>query len=92
MKNGTYETRKEQIEKDLLRQLMRDLKAIGWATDDIGGRGRKAIAKALKVAAMVGACEERERVLRLADPETRWEITRRSVPDVLGYGDEKGSK
>jgi len=85
-----YQTRKEQIEKDLLRRLMRELKKVGCP---VNRQGRALIKEQLRVSAIVGACEERSRTINLlkledASPITREiekEIIKRGVNDVLGY-------
>lgn len=61
-------SRKEQIEKDFARELRRVLKEEG-----IGYFNRRqtgAIRKALRDAAMVGACEARHQALRYAGTPT----------------------
>ena|ERR1700733_4333781 len=89
MKNGTYETRKEQIEREFLRRLIRLLKVEGVV---INARARLHIKDALMSAAFVAACEERDRTLRLladrghsGDGEMSGQITSKAVLDVLGY-------
>lgn len=75
-----YKTRRDQIEKDFLPQCLKD-------------PTRRVIKKELRGAAMVGACEERERTLGiieracgdlLRDALVR-EITSVGVLEVLGY-------
>lgn len=74
MKDGFYETRKEQIEADA----------------KLVDRGKMNLRDALKGAAMVGACEERDRTLGFlrGKPELNWlyqMICDKGVLDVLGY-------
>lgn len=82
--NEEFRTRKEQIEKGFLPQLMRDLKAAGCP---LNAKGRALVKKELRDAAMVGACEERYRTLRFLqhDQTTARVITNTSVLSVLGY-------
>src|SRR6266404_2186882 len=63
MKAGSYETRKEQIEKEFARDLRAKLKSEGVGY--LNHAQRKAIRDALRYAAMVGASEERYRILTL---------------------------
>jgi hypothetical protein len=86
-----FANRKEQIEKDFLRKLERDLKAAGCP---INKEARMLIAERLRRAAMVGASEERSRTLKILGrgygdtaPIVR-EITSRVVLDVLGYDED----
>ncbi len=74
MKDGFYETRKEQIEDDA----------------KMVDRGRMKLRDALKSAAFVGACEERDRTLAFIrdKPELKWlyqQICNKGVLEVLGY-------
>lgn len=84
MKDETFRTRKEQIEQDFLRRLVRDLKAAGCP---LNAKGRALVKEELKGAAMVGAAEERSRTLRLLshDQQTARAIVVESVLAVLGY-------
>jgi hypothetical protein len=93
MKTGLgkqFASRKEQIEKDFLKRLMRQLKAAGCP---VSRKGRALIQEELRAAALVGACEERQRTLGLlkfkdGSPTAREiekEIIKRGVNDVLGY-------
>jgi len=85
-----FVTRKEQIEKDFLKRLMRQLKTAGCP---VSRKGRALIQEELRAAALVGACEERQRtltLLKLKDGshtarELEKEIIKRGVNDVLGY-------
>lgn len=88
MKNGSYETRKEQIEKGFMRTLSRDLRAAGIP---LTRKAKELIKEELRGAAMVGACEERDRSLKLlrdrVSPHLLNAITADPVLRVLGYED-----
>jgi hypothetical protein len=85
-----FATRKEQIEKDFLKRLMRQLKAAGCP---VTRKGRALIKEELRASALVGACEERQRtlnLLKLEDAsqtarEVEKEVIKRGVNEVLGY-------
>jgi len=84
-----FTNRKKQIEKDFLPKLMRDLKVAGCS---VNRKGRALIKKELRDAAMVGACEERSRTLRMLGEnpdhkELARAITKQGVLAVLGYED-----
>lgn len=88
-RQGMKQTRKRQIETDILKRLIRELRKI-----DVGAvtpAMRKPLKEALKTAAMVGGCEERDRTLKFLEtfhPHAIGEfIVKRSVLDVLGYKD-----
>lgn len=87
-------TRKEQIEKDFVPRLVRALQESG---STIYKEGVRHIESVLRSAAMVGACEERDRtlaILRKQDGETAPivdEITSKGVLDVLGYDESSES-
>ena len=84
MTNGTYDTRREQIEKDFAPRLLGK-----WRPT------RKAVLEELKGAAIIGACEERLRVIgivqdmgTLTNEQRRMllqAIAAKSVTEVLGY-------
>lgn len=85
----TYKTRKEQIEKDFLRTLMRDLRKLGVEPTL---EGRALIREELRGAALVAAAEERQRTLAYlskypaALPEDISDfIVSKGVLEVLGY-------
>lgn len=83
--NRSYATRKDQIETEFVRELKRILKQEG-----IGYFNRRqdaAIKKALRDAAMVGAAEERHRILQMQSLNSgiRNAISERSILSVLGY-------
>jgi len=82
MKNGYYESRKEQIEKGFLRHIVKALKADGIT---LTRHARKVIAEELRSAAMVGAVEERERTLQMVDGQLYEKICAKPVLKVLGY-------
>lgn len=91
MKGSNYDSRREQIEKDFLRDLMRDLRVAGV---NVTRQSRERIKDALRDAAMVGACEERHRTLKYlqskhADPDIGRAIMSRGVLSVLGYEEER---
>lgn len=74
MKDGVYETRKEQIEA-IARQV---------------GRGKMKLRSALREAALVGACGDRDWVLSVirGNADLQWlydKICSKSVVSVLGY-------
>lgn len=81
----TFKNRKEQIEKEFAKDLRAELKAegVGYFTP----KQRKAINTALRYAAMVGAVEERSRILKFESMNSRLRelITEPSVLSVLGY-------
>lgn len=81
-----FRTRKEQIEKGFLPQLMRALKAAGCP---LNAKGQALVKKELRGAAMVGAVEERARALwLLRHDESKARVIRSvSVLSVLGYED-----
>lgn len=80
-----FKNRKEQLEKGIARRLRAKLKqeGIGYFTD----AQNRAIRKALRDAAMVGACEERGRILKFESMNSclRELIVAPSVLSVLGY-------
>lgn len=86
MQNGSYDTRKEQIEKGFMSTLSRDLKALGFP---LSRKAKQLIKQELRDAAMVGACEERDRTLKLLrdriSPHLLSSITDEPVLKVLGY-------
>lgn len=89
MKNQhEFESRKEQIEKEFLRNLSAELKEAGHT---LSRKQRTVIKRWLRDAAMVGAAEERSRALELTRrygatmAETA--ITVVPVLKVLGYED-----
>ncbi len=84
MKNGSYESRKEQIESGFMRELSRDLKLMGFA---LSRQAKMRIKEELKSAAMVGAVEERSRSLDLVGRQSALAHAIASVPvmKVLGY-------
>jgi len=86
MKNGYYESRKEQIEREVARELVKALKGEGVA---ITSRARTHIKKALRDAAMIGAFAERDRVLTLpeADARLKEKVIEEAVLAVIGYDD-----
>lgn len=79
MTNGQYDSRKEQIEKGFMREL----------PSGLDRKLRKHIRDRLRDAAMVGACEERDRTLKLLrdriSPHLLNSITADPVMKVLGY-------
>lgn len=79
-----FKNRKEQIEKDFAARLFRDLKNIGCP---LTAKGRRLVKEELKSSAMVGAFEERHRVLKFESMNSRLRelITEPSVLSVLGY-------
>jgi hypothetical protein len=81
-----FRTRKEQIEKDFLGRLMRDLKRDGCT---LTRKARSLIREELKSAAMVGAVEERRRTLKILQTYdssvAAHKIVGESVLQVLGY-------
>jgi hypothetical protein len=88
-----FATRKEQIEKDFLRVLLRDLEKAGCL---VNARGRALISQELKSAAIVSACEERSRTLDIlaaatnpvAAQEVLNAIIKQGIPEILGYENE----
>lgn len=84
MTTESFRTRKEQIEKDFLRRLARDLKTAGCP---LNTKGRALVKRELRGAAMVGAAEERSRTLRVVkhDQVTVRAIVAISILEVLGY-------
>lgn len=80
-----FKNRKEQIEKEFARDLRAELKeeGIGYFTR----AQNNSIKKALRYAAMVGACEERYRILQFESLNSRLRelIVEPSVLSVLGY-------
>ncbi len=80
-----YRTRKEQIEKEFARELRRVLKAEGIGY--LNAAQNRAIRKALRDAAMVGAAEERHRILQIESLNSRHQelIVEPSILKVLGY-------
>lgn len=80
-----YRNRKEQIEKDFNRELIRILKEEGIGY--FNRRQHAAIKKALRNAAMVGAAEERYRTLQMQSLNNgiRNAICEKSILAVLGY-------
>lgn len=81
-----FRSRKEQIEKEFVRDLVDRLERDGIV---IRTRQRSALKKTLKDAAMVGACEERYRTLKLiregVGDSLGTRITEIPVLVVLGY-------
>lgn len=67
-----------------MRELSRDLKAAGFP---LSRKAKNLIKASLRDAAMVGACEERSRILKLESMSSRLRelITEISVLEVLGY-------
>lgn len=57
---AAFASRKEQIEKEFMRRLIRDANLVGLTR-----RQRNILKRTLRDAAMVGACEERSRTLEL---------------------------
>lgn len=88
MKDGYFESRKEQFEKELLPNLVKRLEREGRAFTDQDWRR---IASALKDAAMVGAAEERNRWLQVPDVDraTKDRMCETGVFTVLGYGKDE---
>jgi len=82
MKDGYYESRKEQIEKGFLRHIVKELKADGIT---LTRRARRIILEELRAMAMVAAAEERERTLKMVDGELYKKICAKTVLEVLGY-------
>ena len=89
--------RRQQIEGKFLRRLVKAASDYG-AT--ITPTLRQEMKSALRSAAMVGACEERQRTLdylrsrpgsQLLDAAQQF-IVRRGVLEVLGYDNEQGGK
>ena len=85
--------RKEQIENEFLKRLVRKLNQAGCPPSTIGV---ELIRAELRSAAMVGACEERGRTLAIIranahgcsfNQDISSEITSKGVLAVLGYGD-----
>lgn len=85
MAGSEFRTRKEQIETDFKRELVRVLKEEGIGY--FNRRQHAAMKEALRCAAMVGAFEERHRILTMESLNSgiRNAITERSVLSVLGY-------
>lgn len=85
MKNGEFESRKEQLEKGSLPVLIKSLKQDGC---EITRRQRGMIKDELVMALILGVVEERSRILKLfrAGELTESSITKYSVYEVLGYG------
>ena len=89
--------RKQQIERDFLRRVVKALRGNGC---QVTPTLRASLKSALRSAAMVGACEERHRTLRFLDRvsstfgsiEIRQFIVSRGVLEVLGYDNEQGGK
>ena len=85
-KSGVYSTRKEQIDDDFQRVLVKKLKASGCF---IESKQRALIAEALRDAAMVGACEERDHCLKILRANglhnAAKDISSWSIMEVLGY-------
>lgn len=84
MKDGQFESRKEQLEKESLPLLVKALKNDGCA---VTRRQRGMIREELESALAIGAIEERSRILKLLSTGklTEAAIIERSVYDVLGY-------
>ncbi len=86
MKNGSYESRKEQIHKEFARDLRRVLKEEGVGY--LNRAQNQAINDALMYAAMVGASEARSHALTAirVNPRTAETlITRTPILTLLGY-------
>ena len=86
MKN--YETRREQI-ADFQCELRRNLHKLGVVFPP-GKGAQRLLSRALRDAAMVGACEERSRALCIAQRtgtlrDLEHQLIARSVLNVLGY-------
>lgn len=80
-----FRSRKEQIEKDFLAQIAKKLKREGTS---LSKQARIAIKEELKNAAMVGAAEERHRILEILRRNGSVmpnEICSIGVLAVLGY-------
>ena len=87
--SGQFKSRKEQIEKDFLKSLLRRMKEAGCVINE---KGELLIKEELKSAAMVGAYEERSRILKIVaahngDVAIRHAITAEHTLKVLGYED-----
>lgn len=81
----SFRSRKEQIEKDFLGRISKVMKAQGTP---LNRPARSVIREELRSAAMVGAAEERFRVLRLIKESgviTPEQVCEQPVLAVLGY-------
>lgn len=80
-----FRSRKEQIEKDFLGRVAKVMKAQG---NPLNRPARSVMREELRSAAMVGAAEERYRILKMIRENgsiTPEQICERSVLSVLGY-------
>lgn len=74
--------RKKQIEKDLLPRLLKNLEKAGCKINDLG---IGFIKDELRVAAMVGAAEQRQRAIAIIPASLLPSLCDEGVLEMLGY-------